>query len=149
MKYYRDAVYVNMSAILNFIIRYKRENDGSSPTIRMIQQGCGISSTSMVHFYRRKLEELGLIAFDGRSIIVTGGIWSLYLSDGESDGYSPEELKRVIHDIQVIASYLSRCSDQDQLRFFMLKFSDISPLRSAARRRRLTLQENAGQGQVE
>ena len=65
--------------IMRFIIRYKRQHDGNSPTVREIQDACGVSSTSMVAYYLGKLEDVGLIrrghGFESRAIEVVGGRW--------------------------------------------------------------------------
>jgi SOS-response transcriptional repressor LexA len=49
------------TAVLFFIVKYKREHDGNSPTIREIMDDCKISSTSMVFWYLNQLENLGYI----------------------------------------------------------------------------------------
>lgn len=51
------------SKILGFIQRFQRERD-YPPTIREIQQGCNISSTSVVEYNLRILEREGLIRRD-------------------------------------------------------------------------------------
>ncbi|KAA3644805.1 MAG: hypothetical protein DWQ07_15480 [Chloroflexi bacterium] len=66
--------------VFGFIVRYKTDNDGVSPTIREILAGTRITSTSMVAFYLGKLEEKGLIEALGkgvqtRNIRVIGGQW--------------------------------------------------------------------------
>jgi SOS-response transcriptional repressors (RecA-mediated autopeptidases) len=63
-----------------FILKYKAEHDGNSPTIREIGEGCGVSSTSTVRFHLIGLERMGLIrSFHGanktRKIEVVGGEW--------------------------------------------------------------------------
>jgi SOS-response transcriptional repressor LexA len=47
--------------IYKYIVTYKRDHDGNSPTIREIMEECEISSTSMVVFYLNKLVGKGLI----------------------------------------------------------------------------------------
>ena len=47
--------------VYKFIVAYKRDHDGNSPTIREIQDECGISSTSVVFYYLNQLEARGLI----------------------------------------------------------------------------------------
>ncbi len=68
-------------AVFNFIVQFKRDHDGNSPSIREIQQGCRISSTSMVEFYLDCLVDDGRISmadhFKSRMISVTGGEWNL------------------------------------------------------------------------
>lgn len=52
------------SFILKYIRDYKAGHDGQSPTIRQIGDATGITSTSMVHYYLKALEEMGLIALE-------------------------------------------------------------------------------------
>jgi SOS-response transcriptional repressor LexA len=65
--------------ILRYVIDFKREHDGISPTIREIQEGTGISSSSLVKFYLDGLQERGVIQYIGdhmsRGIMVAGGEW--------------------------------------------------------------------------
>ena len=69
----------------DFIAAYKGGHDGNSPTLREIMDGCRISSTSVVFYYLKKLEERGLIRrpepeFGNRyasKIEVVGGKWRL------------------------------------------------------------------------
>lgn len=73
------------SALLRYIIRYKCDHDGTSPTIREMMRAVGITSTSIVNYNLLALEQRGHIsrpiADDGnygaaaRSISVTGGRW--------------------------------------------------------------------------
>ena len=37
---------------------------GYSPTVREIQAGCGMSSTSVVHHHLRRLEREGVLTFE-------------------------------------------------------------------------------------
>ena len=65
-------------AILQFVIAYKQEHDGISPTIREISDALGLNSTSLVKFYLERLEEGGkiqMVANSSRGIMVTGGAW--------------------------------------------------------------------------
>lgn len=50
-----------VEGVYEFIVAYKCAHDGNAPTFREIQEGCGISSTSMVLYYLDKLEKRGLI----------------------------------------------------------------------------------------
>ena len=67
--------------IFDFIVGYKSRNDGNSPTIREIADGCGISSTSVVSYNLLKLAGEGVIALSGggvaRRIEVIGGSWTI------------------------------------------------------------------------
>jgi SOS-response transcriptional repressor LexA len=47
--------------VFNFILTYKCQNDGNSPTFREIMDACRISSTSMVVYYLKQLEKMGMI----------------------------------------------------------------------------------------
>ena len=64
--------------LLDYIIDYKQENDGNSPTMRQIMENLSYSSTSVVTYNLNVLENQGLIKRqygDARGIIVTGGQW--------------------------------------------------------------------------
>ncbi len=65
--------------VLDFIVRYKREHDGNSPTRREIGEACQISSTSVVNYYLDQLARAGLIetARKARAITVMGGSWRI------------------------------------------------------------------------
>ncbi len=68
-----------VQGIFEFIVKYKQAHDGNSPTIREIQDACGISTTSLVHYHLGELEQAGWIEvdrFQSRSIQVEGGRWS-------------------------------------------------------------------------
>lgn len=67
----------NALDILNYIIGYKREWDGLSPTIREIADTFNIPSTGHVHAILANLERDGKIKRrKGRpGIMVTGGKW--------------------------------------------------------------------------
>lgn len=66
-------------AVLNYIIRYKRDSGGDSPAIREIMRGVGIPSTSSVQYSLDALERAGLITRVGgyrhKCIAVKGGEW--------------------------------------------------------------------------
>ncbi len=72
-------------AIYQFIVDYKQQNDGNSPTIREILRQCRVSSTSMVKYYLDSLVDQGLIQMTSsnghRKIIVVGGSWELKMPD--------------------------------------------------------------------
>lgn len=48
-------------AMLAFIIRYKAETQGHSPTIREMQRAAGITSTSLVNYNLERLARRGCI----------------------------------------------------------------------------------------
>jgi len=69
--------------IYRFIVRWHREQ-GTYPTVREIQKGLRISSTSLVHYHLRRLEEAGLVQrFDRRSRGIRIRQWP--------DGLAPQE----------------------------------------------------------
>lgn len=48
--------------VLMFVIAYKMQMGGDSPSFRRIMRGCGLRSTSLVGLYLRELESAGLVA---------------------------------------------------------------------------------------
>jgi len=70
--------------VYDFIVTYKKEHDGNSPTIREIGEACRISSTSVVVYWLKRLEDQELIRrpepeFGNRysvKIEVVGGCWT-------------------------------------------------------------------------
>ena len=66
-------------AILRYIIRYKCDHDGNSPTIRQVMAAVGYQATSAVSALKT-LERRGLIKrLPSRAlrIVVVGGMWSM------------------------------------------------------------------------
>ena len=62
--------------IYQYIIDYKKANDGNSPSIRQICQGLNIASTATVWYHMRRLSEAGMIGQNtGRQVTVMGGQW--------------------------------------------------------------------------
>lgn len=47
--------------ILNFIGEYLRENEGRSPTLMEIGEGCGVSSVGTIHRYVSSIESKGFL----------------------------------------------------------------------------------------
>lgn len=73
-------------AVLDFIIGYKGDNDGNSPSIRDIVENCQVRSTSHAGKILKKLQDHGLIRFtpkQARTIRVVGGKW-VFERDGET-----------------------------------------------------------------
>lgn len=69
--------------VYEFIIKYKKEHQGISPTVRTIMEGIGLSSTSVAHYHVESLEKAGLIyrvySDDSEKSIgyeVAGGKWT-------------------------------------------------------------------------
>jgi SOS-response transcriptional repressor LexA len=70
--------------VFDFILKYKHEHDGNSPSFREIGEACGISSTAVVSYWLKRLETQGLIllpedpgAHTNRRIEVVGGCWMM------------------------------------------------------------------------
>jgi hypothetical protein len=61
--------------VFRFIITYKTENDGNSPTIRAIKEGLNYASTSSTWRMVRKLADIGLIELRNSTIHIPGGVW--------------------------------------------------------------------------
>lgn len=67
-------------ALLDFIVEYKRSNDGNSPSTREIADSLGYSSTSTAHIHLGRLADKGWISLGSnkkRQIQVVGGIWMM------------------------------------------------------------------------
>ena len=73
----KKAINYRGAEVFDYLVRYKTDNDGLSPTYRMIAEELEISSTSVVKYYLKKLEAGGMIAFGhkGRGIKIIGGTW--------------------------------------------------------------------------
>lgn len=59
----------------DFIVKYKTEHDGNSPSIRKIMEASGISSSSVVYYHLQIMVGFGMIERHGHSINVIGGQW--------------------------------------------------------------------------
>lgn len=79
---------ISRNDVFSFIIRYKSEHDGNSPTVRKIRDELDISSTSVVNRCLDDLERQGKIRKlrnnRSGSIEVVNGIWFM---TGHSYGY--------------------------------------------------------------
>ena len=70
---------IRQKAILSFIIRFKRDSGGDSPTYREIMRGVGITSAAVVAHHMNVLEDRGYIIRDdtkARRISIPGGKWT-------------------------------------------------------------------------
>ena len=67
--------------VFKFIVDFKKDHDGNSPTVREIAEKCEISSISTVSFILDELDESGKIELknngQSRQIQVVGGSWTL------------------------------------------------------------------------
>ena len=63
--------------ILDYIVAFKVEHNGNSPTFRQIADACGISSSSLVNTYLDRMVKLRMIERKGsiRMIEVPGSRW--------------------------------------------------------------------------
>ena len=64
----------------SFILDFKSDNDGNSPTLREIVDNTIVKSTSHANEIVRNLESMGLVKimpWKARGIIVIGGSWSM------------------------------------------------------------------------
>ena len=59
-------------SVYNYVVQYKANNDGLSPSVRDIASECDISSTSHVTYIIDGMEDL---AMTQRGIKVRGGRW--------------------------------------------------------------------------
>lgn len=77
----QKALYVvtpNGVEVYRFVVAYKQDNDGNSPSYEEIKDGCGLGSKSTVGTILDGLEDEGLILRPGgaRNIEIVGGRWS-------------------------------------------------------------------------
>lgn len=86
-------------AVYQFIIAYKGECDGNSPTLREIAAGIGLASASDLPARLRRLEQVGLVWLTGNGpsqrICVTGGKWLPPEQNGET---TPNNQEGETHD---------------------------------------------------
>ena len=64
--------------VLRFIVEFKADNDGVSPSVREIMAGPGVKSTSVANYHLVKLKDEGMITYEkgnARTIQVIGGSW--------------------------------------------------------------------------
>lgn len=84
----RQAHKHDHSAVFKFIVDYKKNNDGASPSMREISKTFDISSLSHVRYILGRLEVHGKIkltrAGEARRISVVGGQWK-YNAETEAD----------------------------------------------------------------
>lgn len=74
-------------AVFDFIVAYKRANDGNSPSIREIGEQFE-ASTSAVHNVLGRIEKRGLIKYNhatARGLVVIGGEWKFSHAQKETE----------------------------------------------------------------
>jgi SOS-response transcriptional repressor LexA len=68
---------IKADLLAEYIVSYKRENDGNSPSVRQMMEGCALSTTSVVNYYLDNLERRGIIKArdykQARHIEIVGG----------------------------------------------------------------------------
>ncbi|MCE7858403.1 MAG: hypothetical protein DYG86_01300 [Chloroflexi bacterium CFX2] len=73
-----------LEKVYQYILQYKSEHDGNSPSIREIMSACRIPSSSVAKYYLDAMEARNLIRRGGdkgksRRIEVIGGAWTMNL----------------------------------------------------------------------
>lgn len=70
--------------LFEYIIRYKKENDGVAPSYQEMVDGCGLTTKSRVREYLDELVALNKIELlpGPRGIMVVGGVWDYVLGQG-------------------------------------------------------------------
>ena len=82
----RRPLHPTAAAVLGYVVGFKREHAGDSPTVREIADALDIPSTSTVNHHLVMLERRGLIhrpAGLARSIVIPGARW--VLEEGAGD----------------------------------------------------------------
>lgn len=76
-----DDLTLRQQSVFGFIVAYKRDHDGNSPSVREIMAACDYHSTGTMHYTLRRLAQIGVIELSGvrgttRQIAVVGGAWT-------------------------------------------------------------------------
>ena len=75
-----------------WIIQFKIDHDGNSPTLREVMQGCGMSSPAIAADWLERLEEANLIRLNpgrARGIEIIGGAWLAPWRRKDDDDFAP------------------------------------------------------------
>ncbi len=72
----RRVPHVRRWQVWGFILQYCAQYGGLFPTVREIQAGCRISTTSLVNWHIRHLRAEGLIDKRGKRFYVVGSRWN-------------------------------------------------------------------------
>ena len=88
MGYRNGRLHPTAEAVYRYIIRYKRQHAGESPTRREIGEGVGISTPSIVHHHLIMLERAGRVklarpAGKARMIMIPGASWEFKELDAD------------------------------------------------------------------
>lgn len=78
--FHRVPIERKLDMVHRYIINYKIEHDGISPTIRQVMEGLDISSTSVTSYYIKRLIDEGRLYHvrdesNTSGLGVTGGRW--------------------------------------------------------------------------
>lgn len=84
----RDFDLDTRNRVLEYIIQYKKDNDGAAPSMREISEACDIASSAHVKYLLDTLDEMGLIdkGNGARMIAIPGGRWVYEPEDVEAEG---------------------------------------------------------------
>jgi len=66
---------MDANALFDFLVSYKREHQGNTPTVAQMMQGIGAHSTSTIHRWLNWLARANRITRAGREICVPGARW--------------------------------------------------------------------------
>ena len=80
--------------VFQFIVKFKRQYQGRSPTYREIMDGTDLRSTSTVNYHVGRLVKLGKVEYDDknastRSLMVKGARWEF--DDNERNAEDPPD----------------------------------------------------------
>lgn len=89
--------------IFEYILDFKRSNDGHFPTIREIRDACNIPSTSTVSYALERLLEDGFLYLldhpkEQKRYGVVGGFWTT-VGKETVKAYIPTTVEEAIHEI--------------------------------------------------
>lgn len=75
----KEELALKDEAIFQFVMQYKKEHDGNSPSMREIVEGCGFDNVSVVYNGVKRLVQRGKfkdpVYRRSRGIEVVGGRW--------------------------------------------------------------------------
>jgi SOS-response transcriptional repressor LexA len=63
--------------VFSFIVDYKADSGGASPSVREIVRALGLSSTSIVNYHVKALEADGRLVREGHHLSIPGERWTL------------------------------------------------------------------------
>jgi DNA-binding MarR family transcriptional regulator len=79
--------------VYDFIVWYKKEYDGNSPSVREIAEAVEVASSSTIYIHIDKLVDEGLLyrhphidKGSARCLMVTGGEWGIRSAENDTSG---------------------------------------------------------------